>query len=73
MFTLLRDEDMRHFKAMIRKADNNYVKDHKLPPEQVGPGVALWQEGLSQSERTGAEAKARFCESHAPDQKLALR
>ncbi|KAG2450423.1 hypothetical protein HYH02_004925 [Chlamydomonas schloesseri] len=33
--TLLRDEDMRHFKAMIRKADNNFVRELKLPAERV--------------------------------------
>ncbi|KXZ56228.1 hypothetical protein GPECTOR_1g199 [Gonium pectorale] len=35
VITLLRDEDMRHFKAMIRKADNNFVHELKLPGEQV--------------------------------------
>ncbi|GLC33193.1 hypothetical protein PLESTB_000360700 [Pleodorina starrii] len=33
--TLLRDEDMRHFKAMLRKADNNFLRDLKLPPERL--------------------------------------
>lgn len=33
VFTLLRDEDMRHFKAILRKVDNRFVKDFRL---QVG-------------------------------------
>mmetsp|Transcript_17221 Transcript_17221/g.44704 ORF Transcript_17221/g.44704 Transcript_17221/m.44704 type:complete len:181 (-) Transcript_17221:45-587(-) len=30
VFTLLRSEDMRHFKAMLRKADNTFVRDYAL-------------------------------------------
>ena len=30
VFTLLRHEDVRHFKNMLRKADNTFVKDHRL-------------------------------------------
>ncbi|KAI3430318.1 hypothetical protein D9Q98_004914 [Chlorella vulgaris] len=30
VFTLLRHEDVRHFKDMLRKADNTFVKDHRL-------------------------------------------
>ncbi|KAF5837997.1 P-loop containing nucleoside triphosphate hydrolase protein [Dunaliella salina] len=32
VFTLLRDEDVRHFKQMLRKADNTYVRNFKLAP-----------------------------------------
>ena len=28
VFTLLRHEDVRHFKQMLRKADNTYVRDY---------------------------------------------
>ena len=31
--TLLRDEDVRHFKGMLRKADNTYVKDVRIEKE----------------------------------------
>ncbi|KAK9821304.1 hypothetical protein WJX81_005661 [Elliptochloris bilobata] len=31
VFTLLRPEDVRHFKGLLRKVDNAYVKDYKLP------------------------------------------
>ena len=31
--TLLRHEDVRHFKSMLRKVDNAYVKDYTLPNE----------------------------------------
>ncbi|KAL4422577.1 hypothetical protein ABPG75_008774 [Micractinium tetrahymenae] len=30
VFTLLRHEDVRHFKGMLRKADNTFVADHRL-------------------------------------------
>lgn len=30
MYTLLRHEDVKHFKGMLRKADNTYVRDHRL-------------------------------------------
>lgn len=30
VITLLKQEDVRHFKAMLRKADNSYVKDYSL-------------------------------------------
>lgn len=48
VFTLLRDEEVRHFKDMLRKADNNFVKDHKMKPEEVNAlkpqlGAALAQ------------------------------
>ena len=33
VYTVLREEEVRHFKAMLRKADNNYVNNYKLPPE----------------------------------------
>lgn len=29
-FTLLKHEDVRHFKNMLRKVDNTYVKDYKI-------------------------------------------
>ncbi len=28
-------QDMRHFKAMLRKVDNTYVRDHKLSTEAM--------------------------------------
>jgi len=35
VITLLRKEDVRHFKDMLRKADNNYVKDEVLESETL--------------------------------------
>ena len=35
MFTLLRPEDVRHFKGLLRKVDNAYVKDYRLPSEAL--------------------------------------
>ena len=35
MFTLLRPEDVRHFKALLRKVDNAYVKDYALPSDAL--------------------------------------
>uniref|UniRef100_A0A7S1T4D8 RNA helicase n=1 Tax=Tetraselmis chuii TaxID=63592 RepID=A0A7S1T4D8_9CHLO len=35
VFTLLRYEDMRHFKSMLRKADNTFVRDYVVEAEYV--------------------------------------
>lgn len=35
VFSLLRPEEMRHFKAMLRKIDNAFVKDYKLKEERL--------------------------------------
>lgn len=32
-YCLLRTEHIAAFKVMLRKADNNYVKDYKIPPD----------------------------------------
>lgn len=40
---MLRPEDVRHFKQMLRKADNTFVKDYKLAKDKVdacGPRVS---------------------------------
>lgn len=45
-------QDMRHFKAMLRKADNTYVKDHKLDRatlEQLRPSFEAALEGMKAS------------------------
>lgn len=35
VITLLRTEDVKHFKSMLRKADNTYVKDEKLGAQAI--------------------------------------
>ncbi len=35
VFSLLRVEEVRHFKGLLRKVDNAYVKDHVLPKEAL--------------------------------------
>ncbi|GAB4815233.1 hypothetical protein N2152v2_002279 [Parachlorella kessleri] len=35
VFTLLRHEDVKHFKGMLRKADNTFVSDHKLARDML--------------------------------------
>eukprot|EP00963_Diacronema_lutheri_P009343 scaffold840_cov344-Pavlova_lutheri.AAC.60 len=35
VYTILRKEEVRHFKAMLRKADNNYVNNYKLSRDRV--------------------------------------
>ena len=35
VFTLLRPEDVRHFKGLLRKVDNAFVKDYKLPSDAL--------------------------------------
>jgi superfamily II DNA/RNA helicase len=42
--TMLRKEDVRHFKDMLRKADNNYVKDETVAAEGGwGERMKAWQ------------------------------
>ena len=35
VITILRKEDVRHFRAMLRKADNNYVRDERIDPKSL--------------------------------------
>jgi hypothetical protein len=35
VFSILRVEEVRHFKGLLRKVDNAFVKDHVLPREQL--------------------------------------
>lgn len=46
VITLLRREDVRHFKAMLRKADNNYVQDEKLDTQDIQKAKGWVEEGL---------------------------
>jgi len=75
VITLLRPEDVRHFKGMLRKADNNFVKDEKLDGEKVAAvkedvarAVALLEQGEvgalgedipTQGQRGGADNEER--------------
>ena len=33
VYTILRKEEVRHFKGLLHKVNNTFVKDHKLPPQ----------------------------------------
>eukprot|EP00197_Chlamydomonas_leiostraca_P015958 CAMPEP_0202884200 /NCGR_PEP_ID=MMETSP1391-20130828/40555_1 /ASSEMBLY_ACC=CAM_ASM_000867 /TAXON_ID=1034604 /ORGANISM="Chlamydomonas leiostraca, Strain SAG 11-49" /LENGTH=378 /DNA_ID=CAMNT_0049567343 /DNA_START=12 /DNA_END=1145 /DNA_ORIENTATION=- len=58
VFTLLRDQDVRHFKQMLRKADNTYVKDYKLPQGAADEMKPALDRALQQaSELLTAEAQ----------------
>lgn len=64
MTTLLRHEDVRHFKAMLRKADNAFVSDHRLAKgalEDVREAVddALDAMGAALAAEAAAVAAAR--------------
>lgn len=37
MVTLLREAEVRHFKSMLRKVDNAYVKDYKVGAIDLAP------------------------------------
>lgn len=47
VITILRREDVRHFKSMLRKADNNYVKDEALDRENMAEARQWVVQGLS--------------------------
>eukprot|EP00897_Mesotaenium_endlicherianum_P006212 jgi/Mesen1/5619/ME000282S04781 len=34
-FTIMRKEEVRHFKGLLRKADNNFCRDYLLPPQAL--------------------------------------
>ena len=54
--TMLRKEDVRHFKDMLRKVENNYIEDVALG-EAWGDGLKEWRalvdEGLTEMSRVG--------------------
>jgi len=57
VFTLLKKEDLRHFKEMLRKADNSFVGDFKVATdmgtttnEQVGEAVLKMKEILAREQ-----------------------
>lgn len=33
VYTILRKEEVRHFKELLRKVNNTFVMDHKLAPQ----------------------------------------
>ena len=48
-FTLLRHEDVRHFKSMLRKVDNAYVKDYAISAELLTELHDVCQEALNRT------------------------
>ena len=48
-FTLLRHEDVRYFKGMLRKVDNAYVKDYAIPAELLTELSSVCQAALDQT------------------------
>lgn len=70
---------MRHFKAMLRKVDNNFLREFKLPPERVEAmrpvlDVALLQveELLAAERRSDATVRQQVLLQQQPakDQKV---
>ncbi len=47
VFTVLRVEEVRHFKGLLRKVDNAFVKDHALPKAEVEAARPEAQHALS--------------------------
>jgi ATP-dependent RNA helicase DDX51/DBP6 len=33
VYTILRKEEVRHFKGLLHKVNNTFVKDHRLPTQ----------------------------------------
>jgi ATP-dependent RNA helicase DDX51/DBP6 len=60
--TMLRKEDVRHFKSILRKADNNYVQDEVLGAAW-GDEIKAWrgivEDGLREMARMGAAGAGR--------------
>ena len=49
VITLLRAEEVRHFKGMLRKVDNTFVKDFLLPTNFVSSLRPAFQEALAKA------------------------
>ena len=49
-FTLLRPQEVRHFKAMLSKADGNAVAAHVLPPEELQAVAPACARALARAE-----------------------
>ncbi len=47
VFTVLRVEEVRHFKGLLRKVDNTFVKDHALSKSLVEAARPEAQHALS--------------------------
>ncbi len=47
VFTLLRTEEVRYFKGLLRKVDNAFVKDYALPKADVDAARPEAQHALS--------------------------
>lgn len=47
VFTVLRVEEVRHFKGLLRKVDNAFVKDHPLPKADIEAARPEAQHALS--------------------------
>ena len=76
VITLLRKEDVRHFKDMLRKADNNYVKDEVLDSETLIQARSWVNEALDTMKIDNNVAglhcivpsnKKRHCPTHRKD------
>lgn len=48
VITLLRTQDVHHFKQMLRKADNKYVRDYKLSKESMDRCTGYVESALEQ-------------------------
>ncbi|GIL44666.1 hypothetical protein Vafri_2160 [Volvox africanus] len=73
VITLLRDEDMRYFKAMLRKADNNYLREYKLQPERVEALRPALAGALQQLEELLAAEQARYVDTQQQQEQRAKR
>jgi len=58
VFSLMRHEDVRHFKQMLRKADNTYVRDYWIPKDKLDASSTRLHKALEQvRELLAAEAE----------------
>lgn len=69
--TLLRREDVRHFKAMLRKADNTYVKDMKFHSSSVMFGSGGEQEDEEEGDDDEQQRQQRRRLQRAVDEAVA--
>jgi len=58
-FTLLRKEEVRHFKDILRRAENNYVKTMKVKQQDLEHFIVRYEEALTELKAVVQEEKIK--------------
>lgn len=73
VFTFLKMEDVRHFKGMLRKADNSFVKDYKLGQEELSAVKGVVDRALIKMTENASPSSAKSIDTPSSAQKNAKK